>query len=84
MTKIKLTELLAALLVESSRRQVEQKLAKKDTDIVTREQAMREKEKQFAAESLRHKSSLSSFICSRSIDLSKLSSSSSTHLTTLM
>ena len=83
-TEIKLTESLAAPLIETTRRQFEQQLAKKDSDIATREQVMREKEKQLAAEPLRQKSSLSSFICSRSIDLSKLSSSSSTHLTTLM
>ena len=81
-TEIKLTESLAAPLIESTRRQFEQQLAQKDSDIATREQAMREKETQLAAESLRQKSSLSSCICSRSIDLSKLSSSSSTHLTT--
>ena len=54
-TEIKLTESLAAPLVESTRRQFEQQLAKKDIDSATREQAMREKEKQLAAESLRQK-----------------------------
>ena len=44
-TEIKLTESLAAPLIESTRRQFEQQLAQKDSDIATREQAMREKEK---------------------------------------
>ena len=44
-TEIKLTESLAAPLIETTRRQFEQQLAKKDSDIATREQAMREKEK---------------------------------------
>ena len=44
--EIKLTESLAAPLIESTRRQFEQKLAQKDNDIAKREQAMREKEKQ--------------------------------------
>ncbi len=47
-TEIKLTESLAAPLVESTRKQFELQLAKKDSDIATREQAMREKEKQLA------------------------------------
>jgi len=47
-TEIKLTESLAAPLVESTRRQFEQRLAQKDTEIVRREQAMRDKEKQLA------------------------------------
>lgn len=47
-TEIKLTESLAAPLIESTRRQFEQQLAQKDSDIATREQAMREKEKQLA------------------------------------
>jgi hypothetical protein len=46
--EIKLTESLAAPLIESTRRQFEQQLAQKDTDIAKREQAMREKEKQLA------------------------------------
>lgn len=46
--EIKLTESLAAPLIESTRRQYEQQLARKDSDIVQREQAMREKEKQLA------------------------------------
>jgi hypothetical protein len=47
-TEIKLTESLAAPLIESTRRQFEQRLAQKDTEIVQREQAMRDKEKQLA------------------------------------
>ena len=47
-TEIKLTESLAAPLIESTRKQFEQQLAQKDNDIATREQAMREKEKQLA------------------------------------
>lgn len=47
-TEIKLTESLAAPLIESTRRQFEQKLAQKDSDIAMREKAMREKEKQLA------------------------------------
>ncbi len=45
-TEIKLTESLAAPLIETTRKQFEQQLAKKDSDIALREQAMREKEKQ--------------------------------------
>jgi hypothetical protein len=47
-SEIKLTESLAAPLIESTRRQYEQQLAQKDTDIAKREQAMREKEKLLA------------------------------------
>ena len=47
-TEIKLTESLAAPLIEAVRRQYEQQLTQKDTDIAKREQAMREKEKQLA------------------------------------
>ena len=47
-TEIKLTESLAAPLIESTRKQFEQQLAQKDSDIAVREQAMREKEKQLA------------------------------------
>ncbi len=47
-TEIKLTESLAAPLIESTRRQFEQQLAQKDSDIATREQAMRDKEKQLS------------------------------------
>ena len=44
-TEIKLTESLAAPLIAATRKQFEQQLAQKDTDIAKREQAMREKEK---------------------------------------
>lgn len=44
--EIKLTESLAAPLIESTRRQFEQQLAQKDSDIAQREQTMRDKEKQ--------------------------------------
>jgi len=47
-TEIKLTESLAAPLIESTRRQFEQRLAQKDSEIIQREQTMREKEKQLA------------------------------------
>ena len=46
--EIKLTESLAAPLIESTRKQFEQKLAQQDSDIAQREQAMRDKEKQLA------------------------------------
>jgi hypothetical protein len=46
--EIKLTESLAAPVIESTRRQYEQQLAQKDVDIAKREQAMREKETQIA------------------------------------
>ncbi len=49
-SEIKLTESLAAPLIESTRKQFEQQLAQKDSDIAKREQLMREKEKQFAEE----------------------------------
>ena len=52
-TEIKLTESLAAPLVESTRRQFEQRLAQKDTEIIQREQAMREKEKQLTEDKRR-------------------------------
>ncbi|NOU21836.1 MAG: DUF2130 domain-containing protein [Methyloglobulus sp.] len=45
-TEIKLTESLAAPLIETTRKQFEQQLAQKDSDIALREQDMREKEKQ--------------------------------------
>jgi hypothetical protein len=45
-TEIKLTESLAAPLIETTRKQFEQQLAQKDSDIALREQTMREKEKQ--------------------------------------
>lgn len=47
-TEIKLTESLAAPLIESTRKQFKQQLAQKDSDIAQREQAVREKEKQLA------------------------------------
>lgn len=47
-TAIKLTESLAAPLIEVTRKQFEQQLAQKDREIIQREQAMREKEKQLA------------------------------------
>ena len=47
-TEIKLTESLAAPLIESTRKQFERQLALKDSDIAAREQVMREKEKQLA------------------------------------
>ena len=45
-TEIKLTESLAAPLIEATRKQFEQQLAQKDSDIAQREQSMREKERQ--------------------------------------
>ncbi len=45
-TEIKLTESLAAPLIDATRKQFEQQLAQKDKDIIQREQAMRDKEKQ--------------------------------------
>jgi len=47
-TEIKLTESLAAPLIESTRKQFEQQLAQKDSEIAKREQAARDKEKQLA------------------------------------
>lgn len=46
--EIKLTESLAAPLIESTRKQFERQLARKDSDIAQREQAVRDKEKQLA------------------------------------
>lgn len=43
-TEIKLTESLAAPLIESTRRDYEQRLAKKDADIAKRETSLRERE----------------------------------------
>lgn len=43
-TEIKLTESLAAPLIESTRRDYEQRLALKDTDIAKKEEALRERE----------------------------------------
>jgi len=45
-TVIKLTESLAAPLIETTRKQFEQQLAEKNSDIAKREQTIREKEKQ--------------------------------------
>ena len=45
-TEIKLTESLAAPLIESTRKQYEELIAQKDTDVAKREQALRDKEKQ--------------------------------------
>jgi hypothetical protein len=45
-TEIKLNESLAAPLIAATRKQFEQQLAQKDSDIAAREQAMRDKEKQ--------------------------------------
>jgi hypothetical protein len=47
-TEIKLTESLAAPLIESTRKQFEQQLAQKDSEVAQREQAMHDKEKQLA------------------------------------
>ncbi len=47
-TEIKLTESLAAPLIEVTRKQFEQQLAQKDGEVAQREQAMRDKEKQLA------------------------------------
>src|SRR5438046_966808 len=43
-TEIKLTESLAAPLLESTRQQCEQKIAEKEADVVKREAGIREKE----------------------------------------
>ena len=47
-TEIKLTESLAAPLIEATRKQFELQLAQKDSEITNREQIMRDKEKQLA------------------------------------
>jgi len=47
-TEIKLTESLAAPLIEATRRQFEQQLAAKDREVATREQSLRDREKQLA------------------------------------
>ncbi len=46
--EIKLTESLAAPIVESARREYEQRLAQKDADVAKREAALREREKEIA------------------------------------
>lgn len=43
-TKIKLTESLAAPLIESTRREYEKRLAQKDADVAKRDAALRERE----------------------------------------
>jgi hypothetical protein len=45
-TEIRLTESLAAPLIEATRQQFEEKLSKKDEEIAQREQVLRDKEKQ--------------------------------------
>ena len=45
-TEIKLTESLAAPLIESTRKQFEQQLSEKDAEIARRVQSLRDKEKQ--------------------------------------
>ena len=52
-TEIKLNESLAAPLIEATRKQYEQQLAQKESDIAQREQAMRDKAKQLAEEKLK-------------------------------
>jgi hypothetical protein len=47
-TEIRLTESLAAPLIESTRQEYEKLLAQKDTEIVTREKALREREQAVA------------------------------------
>lgn len=47
-TEIRLTESLAAPLLEATRKQFEQKIAKKDADIAAREQLTRDKERELA------------------------------------
>ena len=47
-TEIKLTESLAAPLIESTRRDYEQRLALKDTDIAKKEESLREREEAIA------------------------------------
>jgi len=47
-TEIRLTESLAAPLIEATRKQFEQQLFQKDEEIATREQGIRDKEKQLA------------------------------------
>ena len=47
-SEIRLTESLAAPLIEATRRELEQRLAQKDADVAQREQAMRERERLLA------------------------------------
>lgn len=49
-TEIRLTESLAAPLIESTRREFEQRLARKDQEIAKREQAIKERESALARE----------------------------------
>ena len=49
-TEIKLTESLAAPIIESARREYEQRLAQKDADIAKRETSLREREKELTKE----------------------------------
>lgn len=52
-TEIRLTESLAAPLLEATRKQFEQKIAKKDADIAAREQLTRDKERELAEAKLK-------------------------------
>jgi hypothetical protein len=47
-TEIKLTESLAAPLIEATRRQYEARLAKKDADMAEKEESLREREEELA------------------------------------
>ena len=49
-TEIKLTESLAAPLIAATRKQFEQQLAEKDSEVAKREETMLAKEKQLAEE----------------------------------
>ncbi len=49
-TEIRLTESLAAPLIEATRKEYEKRLAQKDTDVAKRESALREQEKALAKE----------------------------------
>jgi hypothetical protein len=50
-SEIKLTESLAAPLIEATRREFEQRLAKKDTDVARREEALRLREEELSKKS---------------------------------
>ena len=50
-TEIKLTESLAAPLIEATRREYEQRLAKKDTDVAKREEALQLREEELSKKS---------------------------------
>ena len=52
-TEIKLTESLAAPLIEATRQQYEELLTRKDSDVAKREQAIREQEKLLADEKIK-------------------------------